>query len=291
MSSADLLRRGIEAAHADRKAEAREIFIQVVEVDPRNELAWMWLSGLMDDLEDQIIACENVLTINPENQKVRLFLDSLKRKQQALKGENRETSQKTREQPLAHQVKKEHGVKQDTPTRDPTRDPMRTAEYLEQDGKFNQALEIYRVEAAKAKDLHVFDQIYKKITHIEKMLAENIKFIPPRSAIFRLTLTWPLLYLSLALVQVGLKPLEHLTSYLWFAFPWVVLGSFLVAVSEVRYRHVIWRKVFQENGDGSLIARIVVGTVGWLMIFIPLALLLIDSLNRLSVFQIPPRLF
>jgi hypothetical protein len=168
---------------------------------------------------------------------------------------------------------------------------MRTAEYFEQDGKFDQALEIYRVEAAKAKDLHVFDQIYKKITGIEKRLAENIKFIPPRSSVLRLTFTWPLLYLSLALVQVGLKPLEHLTSYLWFAFPWVVLGSFLVSVSEVRYRHMIWHKVFQESGDGSLIARIVVGTAGWLMIIIPLTLLLIDSLNRLSVFQIPPRLF
>ena len=287
MSSADLLRRGIEAARADRRVEAREIFMQVVEVDPRNESAWMWLSGLVDNLEDQIIACENVLTINPENQKVRLFLDSLKLKQQVLRGENRETPQKTRELRSAHQVKKEHGVKRDSPTRD----PMRTAEYLEQDGKFDQALEIYRVEAAKAKDLYVFDQIYKKITHIEKVLAENIKFIPPRSAVFRLTFSWPLLYLSLALVQVGLKPLEHLTSYLWLAFPWVVLGSFLVAVSEIRYRHVIWRKVFQENGDGSLIARILVGMAGWLMIFIPLALLLIDSLNRLSVFQIPPRLF
>ena len=287
MSSADLLRRGIEAVQADRKVEARKIFMQVVDIDPRNELAWMWLSGLVDNLEDQIIACENALTINPENQKVRLFLDSLKRKQRALWGENLKVPQKLHEQPSVHQGKKEHGAKRDSPTRD----PMRTAEYLEHDGKFDAALEIYRVEAAKAKDLHVFDQIFRKITGIEKRLAENIKFIPPRSAVFRLTFTWPLLYLSLALVQVGLKPFVHLTSYLWFAFPWVVLGSFLVAVSEVRYRHVIWRKVFQENGDGSFIARIIVGTAGWLMIFIPLALLLIDSLNRLSVFQIPPRLF
>jgi hypothetical protein len=147
------------------------------------------------------------------------------------------------------------------------------------------------MEAAKAKDLHVFDQIYKKITRIEKMQAENIKFVPPRSSVFRLTLTWPLLYLSLALIQVGLKPLEHLTSYLWLAFPWVVLGSFLVAVSEVRYRHLIWHRLFRENGDGSLAARVMVAVAGWIMIFIPLALLLIDSLNRLAVFQIPPRFF
>jgi hypothetical protein len=172
-----------------------------------------------------------------------------------------------------------------------TRDPLRTAEFMEQDGKFDQALEIYRVEAAKAKDLRVFDQIYKNITRIEKRLGEKIKYVPPRLSVVRLTFTWPLLYLSLALVQVGLKPLEHITSYVWFAFPWVVLGSFLVAVADVRYRHVIWQKIFQENGDGSLVARISVGVVGWVMIFVPLALLLIDSLSRLAVFKIPPRLY
>lgn len=287
MPSADLLRRGIEAAHADRKIEAREIFLQVVEVDPRNELAWMWLSGLVDDLEDQIVACENVLTINPENQKVRLFLDGLKRKRRISRGEGFEISQGESVRQNTQPVKKENR----SAAKSVPRDPMRTAGFLEQDGKFDQALEIYKVEAARAKDLHLFDQIYKNIIRIEKMLAENIKFIPPRASVLRLTFTWPLLYLSLALVQVGLKPMAHLTSYLWFAFPWVVLGSFLVAVSEVRYRHVIWRRVFQETGDGSLTARIMVGIAGWLMIFIPLMLLLIDSLNRLSVFQIPPRLF
>lgn len=257
--------------------------MRVVEIDPRNEMAWMWLSGLMDDLEDRIIACENVLTINPENQKVRLFLDSLKRTRYELSGENQEVYQGQ----LANQVKSENGVKRNPSTRD----PMRMAEYLEQDGKFNQALDVYRVEAAKAKDLHVFDHIYRQITRIEKMMAENIKFVPPRSAVVRLTFTWPLLYLSLALVQIGLKPMQHLTSYLWLAFPWVVLGSFLVAVSEVRYRHAIWRRLFRERGDGSLVARVMVTTAGWIMIFVPLALLMIDSLNRLSVFQIPPRLF
>ena len=58
MTSTDLLRQGVEAARTGRKVEARKIFMQVVEVDSRNELAWMWLSGLMDDLEDRIIlAC------------------------------------------------------------------------------------------------------------------------------------------------------------------------------------------------------------------------------------------
>jgi hypothetical protein len=106
-----------------------------------------------------------------------------------------------------------------------------------------------------------------------------------------LTFTWPLLYLSLALVQVGMSPLQHLTSYLWFAFPWVVVGSYFVAVSDVRSRHLIWKRLFLESGDGTMLARIVVGVIGWIMILIPLTLILLDSLNRLSVFQIPPRPF
>ena len=278
MSSAELFRRGVDAAHAGRKAEAREIFMQVVKLDPRNEIAWMWLSGLMYDLEDRIVACENVLTINPENHKTQLYMEDLKRRRDALNAKAVETIQR-------HAV-----INQDVELKKVTRprDPMRAAEFLEQDGKFDQALDIYRIEAAKAKDLHLFDQIYKKITRIEKMLAEKIKYIPPRSSVLRLTLTWPLLYLSLALVQVGMKPLQHLISYLWFAFPFVVLGSFLVAISEVRYRHVIWRMLFRERGDGSLTARIAVGVTGWTMILVPLALLLVDSLNRLAVFQVPP---
>ena len=279
MSSADLLRRGVEAAHANRRMEAREIFMQVVEIEPRNELAWMWLSGLMDDLEDQIIACENVLAINPDNHKVLLYLDELRHKKTALHAKAMEAIQR-------HEVAQPDQHKAGTQTQ--PRDPLRMAQYLEQDGKFNQALEIYRVEAAKAKDVQVFDQIYKHITRIEKILDEKIKYIPPRTSILRLTFTWPLLYLSLALVQVGLRPLQHITSYLWFAFPFVVLGSFLVAISEIRYRHVIWRTLFREHGDGSLIARIAVAVTGWIMVLIPMVLLLIDSLNRLAAFKIPP---
>lgn len=284
MSSNDLLRQGVEAAREGRKADARNFFMQVVEIDPRSELAWMWLSGLMDDLEDRIIACENVLTINPENHKIQLYLDELRQRKTVLNAKAMETIQRYE---VMHPGKYKTNIAQETQPRD----PLRTAQYLEQDGKYSQALEIYQVEAAKAKDAQVFDQIYKNITRIEKRLAENIKYIPPRLSVLRLTFTWPLLYLSLALVQVGLKPLQHIASYLWFAFPFVLLGSFLVAISEIRYRNGIWRRLFREHGDGSLIARIAVAVTGWTMVLVPLALLLIDSLNRLAVFQVPPMPF
>ncbi|HSB01156.1 MAG TPA: hypothetical protein VLE49_10930, partial [Anaerolineales bacterium] len=78
-SSAEVLQRAIQAARAGRKTEARDLLIDLVEVEPRNEMAWMWLSGLVDSLEDRIIACENVLTINPANEKVRTYLADLQR--------------------------------------------------------------------------------------------------------------------------------------------------------------------------------------------------------------------
>jgi tetratricopeptide (TPR) repeat protein len=268
VNTSALLRQAVQLARDGKRVEARDIFLRIVEEDPRNELAWMWLAGLVDSLEDKIIACENVLTINPSNEKAIAYLEKLKRRKES-------------ERPGAKTEK--------TPTA--PKNPLDEARYLEQEGKFEEALLVYKVEAAKANDTHTFNEIYKKIVHIEQLQFDRIRFVTPRAAIVRLTLPWSLLYLSLAFVQVGLNPLRHPTSYLWFAFPWVVLGSYLIAVSEVRSRHPIWKRLFSQNGDGSFAARLAVGALGWLMVLIPMILIVIDSLNRLSEFQIPPRLF
>lgn len=84
MSSAEVLQSAIQAARAGRREEARDLLINLVEIEPRNEMAWMWLSGLVDSFEDKIIACENVLTINPSNDKIRLYLTQLQQQQGAL---------------------------------------------------------------------------------------------------------------------------------------------------------------------------------------------------------------
>lgn len=273
MNSSELLRHAVELARAGKKDTARDALLRVVEEDPRNELAWMWLAGLVDSLEDQIVACENVLTINPANEDARVYLTELNHRKFARAG-GVEVEEK--------RITKKHNVPSD---------PLEKAKYLEQDGKLNEALMIYKVEAAKAKDTQTFNAIYNNIVRVEKIQAEKIQYISPRASIIRLTFVWPLLYLSLALVQVGLNPMKHLTSYLWFAFPWVALGSYLIAVSEIHSRHAIWKKIFLEHGDGTMLARAVVGTLGWLMVVIPFALLVLDSLNRLANFQIPPRLF
>ena len=273
MNLSGALAQAVELARAGKKDAARDAFLRVVNEDPRNELAWMWLAGLVESLDDKIIACENVLTINPFNEKARNYLKDLKR---------RKASDLKVQMPEEKKVNKKEFVRDN---------PLEEAKYLEQEGNFEQALMIYKVEAAKAENPVVFNDIYKKIIQIEDFQAEKIRYVSPQKTIVRLSFSWPLLYLSLALVQVGLNPVNHLTSYLWFAFPWVVLGSYLIAVAEVRSRHMIWKRLFLEDGDGTSFARTAVGVAGWMMVLIPHLLIVVDSLNRLSAFEIPPRLF
>lgn len=62
-----LLQEGIAAAKAGKRDAARTALMQVVEVDERNERAWLWLAGVVDDPADQRVCLENVLDLNPEN--------------------------------------------------------------------------------------------------------------------------------------------------------------------------------------------------------------------------------
>jgi len=62
-----LLEKGIEAARAGAKRRARDTFIHVIELDQRNEKAWLWLSGVVDETADRIVCLENVLFLNPDN--------------------------------------------------------------------------------------------------------------------------------------------------------------------------------------------------------------------------------
>ena len=58
---------GIAAAKNGDRTQAREILYDVVDQEPKNEVAWVWLSYVVDTIEDRQICLENVLLINPEN--------------------------------------------------------------------------------------------------------------------------------------------------------------------------------------------------------------------------------
>jgi tetratricopeptide (TPR) repeat protein len=87
MQEDTLLQQAMSAVRAGHELTARDIFLEVIEINPRNETAWMWLTGLLDDLDDCIYACQQVLEINPGNVHVSNYLGQLiadkKKKQEA----------------------------------------------------------------------------------------------------------------------------------------------------------------------------------------------------------------
>jgi hypothetical protein len=64
-----MVREGINAYKSGQKDEARTLLLRATELDQYNEQAWLWLSGLMDTPEDQRTCLENVLAINPDNER------------------------------------------------------------------------------------------------------------------------------------------------------------------------------------------------------------------------------
>lgn len=280
MSSSDQLRQAIAWAREGRKVEARNLLIEVVEGDPQNEMAWMWLSGLVDSLDDKVIACENILTINPSNDRVRAYLAQLLEEQ----------NQMARLEEAAHPSALKLDPVTEPPSRpdDPPFSDWDLARHQEMDGQFNQALETLRNLASRTKDPRQFDRIYKEIVRIEGLQNERIAYVAPTWSVVRMALGWPLLYLSLVLVQVGWTFFSYPAWYLWLGIPVVGFGSFLVALSEVNARNPLWKWLFQEeNSRGSRFARSMAGASGWLLIVFPILALLGDAVARLQNFKIP----
>lgn len=64
---AEWLYDGALALTQGKKELARDLLMKVVEADETIEEAWLWLSGAVDEVEDQQTALENVLALNPNN--------------------------------------------------------------------------------------------------------------------------------------------------------------------------------------------------------------------------------
>ena len=84
MDLQEKLNQGIAAAEAGRKAEARVLLTEVVQADESQIEAWLWLSQVVDSLEEQTLCLENVLTLDPDNEFARQQLAQVKERQEKL---------------------------------------------------------------------------------------------------------------------------------------------------------------------------------------------------------------
>ncbi len=76
----NLIREGIQAHRNGDIAEARNLLMKAVEIDDHSEQAWLWLSAVVDSSEEQQTCLENVLVINPNNEKAQQGLRILRDK-------------------------------------------------------------------------------------------------------------------------------------------------------------------------------------------------------------------
>jgi tetratricopeptide (TPR) repeat protein len=79
----DLLREGIAAAKSGQRQHARGLLTRVVDQDQGNVTAWLWLSGVMDGLEEREICLKNVLILDPDNAAARKGLAWIEQRKEA----------------------------------------------------------------------------------------------------------------------------------------------------------------------------------------------------------------
>lgn len=80
-----LYQRGVAAARGGQRRVAAGLLTRSVQLDPRNESAWLWLSGVLDDPHHVAFCLRSVLKLNPSNERALQGLRWLET-QQLLKG-------------------------------------------------------------------------------------------------------------------------------------------------------------------------------------------------------------
>ena len=67
----------IEAIKAGDREAGKRLLVRVIQQDPRNEMAWLWMTRVVDSNEERVKCLQYVLEINPNNEAARRGLLSL----------------------------------------------------------------------------------------------------------------------------------------------------------------------------------------------------------------------
>src|SRR5512136_3298460 len=76
--AADDLNRAMVFIRSGNKIEAREILKQIVQGDPQNETAWMWLADTYPDNPNRYVVLKECLKHNPNNLVVQKWFTTVK---------------------------------------------------------------------------------------------------------------------------------------------------------------------------------------------------------------------
>jgi hypothetical protein len=96
----ELVKQGIEALRAGKRDEARKLLLTAVKQNPDSESAWGWLYNVAGNDKERIYCLEQVLRINPNNEKVNQLYKSLLDKQSQLENDQPQVSKQIDQQVL-----------------------------------------------------------------------------------------------------------------------------------------------------------------------------------------------
>lgn len=71
------LAQAIECAKSGDKAKARQLLAEVIQAEPNNESAWLWMSSVVGGTDQQVYCLKQVLRINPNSQPASMGLSKL----------------------------------------------------------------------------------------------------------------------------------------------------------------------------------------------------------------------
>jgi len=78
MDAKTLFQEGVVAIRDQKDtAKGRELLMQSLKMEPKNELAWLWLSRTMNEPQKKVQCLERALKLNPANEQTRALIDKL----------------------------------------------------------------------------------------------------------------------------------------------------------------------------------------------------------------------
>ena len=242
--SEELFQLAQQALRAGDRQKATNLLLELVQDDQEHEQAWLLLADVVPEIQDQIIALENVLTLAPDRDQVRRRLADLQRAQQS---------------PLLLGIK------------------------YEEQGDLDRAAAAYLTAFQQARSRSERREVDLRRKALQRRWdAPQLKVISPTLTVVRLTAGLSLVYLLLVLVHSGLNPFRS-SVLSAVGVVNVISGSFFVAVTQLRPKHPLWLALFaQPRSIGESTARWVLSVSGWFLFLTSYVLLFVSAAMRLN---------
>jgi DNA-binding response OmpR family regulator len=93
MGTKSTLKQAVAAIKSGDKATGKQLLTQVLKADPRNELAWLWMTEAVDTQDEVMMCLRNVLKINPNSQVAKQRLAVLENRQNHVEPPKQEEEQ------------------------------------------------------------------------------------------------------------------------------------------------------------------------------------------------------